>query len=447
MTKPVRALVAAVLLCISFAVFGHAHLSSDPAVRSARELVKRGRFDAALDMLRPLAPAHPDRIDIFFLVGLAAIEASRLRDEEAERNALLDEAIAALRAILVERPELVRVRLELARAFFLKGEDSLSREHFERVLSGQPSPGVAANIQRYLATMRARRRWTAHFGITIAPDSNLDAASEVETIYLYGRPFERDAVDATSGVGAILWGGGAYEHPLTDRMRLRAGADVAQRDYAGRAFDQTFLSMHAGPRWLMSPRTEVSLRMDVQQRWSEGGNRSRDLGARLTAEHRLSRRATVHGRASLHRRAYRNSGYLDGPRLGLSFGGAWVVSPTVRVDAAVGYRRERPESIVWRNATKWARAGVSVALPRGFTVSGGGELQWTRYRGRWDPFTPIGVSRHDRSRTLHVSVLHRAVTIFGFSPQVVLAHDVRSSNAQAHDYRRYRGELRFVRQF
>ena len=136
-------------------------------------LVKTGRFDAALQILRPLAEEHPDQIDVLFLIGLAAVEASRRQDDEEEQKALLDEAIAALRAILIERPELVRVRLELARAFFLRGDDSLSRDHFERVLSGQPAPGVAANIQRFLLTMRARRRWTAHFGIAIAPDSNL----------------------------------------------------------------------------------------------------------------------------------------------------------------------------------------------------------------------------------------------------------------------------------
>ena len=447
MMTPIRALAAAVLLCASFAVLGSSHLSSDPAVKTARVLVKTGRFDAALQILRPLAQEHPDQIDVLFLIGLAAVEASRRRDDEEEQKALLDEAIAALRAILIERPELVRVRLELARAFFLRGDDSLSRDHFERVLSGQPAPGVAANIQRFLLTMRARRRWTAHFGIAIAPDSNLDAASEVETIYVYGLPFQRDSAEATAGVGAVLWGGGAYEHPLTDQLRLRIGADAARREYAGQGFDQTFLSVHAGPRWLMSPRTEASLLLDAQQRWTTGGNGSGDLGARFLAEHRLSRRMTTNGQASLHQRFQRRSKHLNGPRLSLSLGGSWVASPTVRVDAAVGFRSEHPETLIWRNSTRWARAGVSVALPKGFTVSGSGELQWTRYRGRWDPFTPTGDSRRDQSRVLQVSVLHRAVTIFGFSPQLVLAHEARTSNAQAHDFRRFRGELRFVRQF
>ncbi len=51
------------------------------------------------------------------------------------------------------------MRLELARAFFLKHEDTLARLHFEQVLAGDVPPAVAANIQRFL---RARRRWQAH---------------------------------------------------------------------------------------------------------------------------------------------------------------------------------------------------------------------------------------------------------------------------------------------
>ena len=55
-----------------------------------------------------------------------------------KRDELLDRAIAEFRAILVARPNLVRVCLELARAFFLKGDDSLARRQFEIVLAGKP---------------------------------------------------------------------------------------------------------------------------------------------------------------------------------------------------------------------------------------------------------------------------------------------------------------------
>ena len=100
------------------------HLSSDPLVNSARTLIENGNFDEALSILRPLAPNHPDRTDVLFLLGLAAMRASEQAGiGKAAKTALLNESITAFHTILIRQPGLVRVRLELAQAFFLKGED------------------------------------------------------------------------------------------------------------------------------------------------------------------------------------------------------------------------------------------------------------------------------------------------------------------------------------
>ena len=86
--------------------------------------------------------------------------------------------------MLVDDPGLTRVRLELARAFFYKGEDSLSKHHFERVLAGTPPGPVVANVRRFLAQIRARRRWKMHLGFSLAPDTNIGGTSDERTIYL-----------------------------------------------------------------------------------------------------------------------------------------------------------------------------------------------------------------------------------------------------------------------
>ena len=64
-------------------------------------------------------PERDDRTTILFRIGMTALEqASRRRtgSDDARRD-LYDKAIAAFRLILVNRPELIRVRLELARTF------------------------------------------------------------------------------------------------------------------------------------------------------------------------------------------------------------------------------------------------------------------------------------------------------------------------------------------
>ena len=42
---------------------------------------------------------------------------------------------------------------------------------------------------------------------------------------------------------------------------------------------------------------------------------------------------------------------------------------------------------------------------------------------------------------------NRALTVQGFSPQVSVTQESRTTNAQLHDYERVFGELRFVRLF
>ena len=441
--------VVCLLHASALAAPDRSHLSSDPRVQEARTLVQNGRFDEALTVLRPLVSTHSDRTDVLFLVGLAAIEAARARGETAERDALLAEAVTALRAILVDRPDLVRVRLELARAFFLQGEDSLSREHFERVLAGEPPAAMAVNIRRFLEVIRARRRWSGYFGAAIAPDSNINAASDTKTIHIHGLPFRLDNDSgARSGVGVVVWGGGEYQHPSSSSLRMRIGADITRLEYAGGNFDRTLVSGHAGPRWLVDRDTEASLLASLRRRSAGGAPSSHDLGARLEVGRRFTRRLTMRGKASWHWREYRRSvDPLDGPILDLMLGAVWLATPTVRTDAAVGYTRERPKTLMRRNSGRWARIGVSAALPLGITLEVGGALRWTEYEGRWSPFTPGGTAREDRTRTLHASAFHRALTILGFSPQLTLVNEARRSSAQLHDYKRNRVELRFVKQF
>lgn len=444
-----RALAAACLLLVaSPAAPADPHLSSDPRVGDARSLVESGRFGEALAILRPLAPRHPDRTDVRFLIGLAAIGAAERTPPGDRRAALLAEAVAALRAILIDRPGLVRVRLELARAFFLKGDDGLAREHFERVLAGGPPPAVAANVDRFLEAMRARRRWSAWFGFDATPDTNVNAASDAATVDLFGFSFRRDEGSRPrSGLGAVFRGGGEYQHPLSDRARLRIGGEAARREYAGREFDHTVWSAHFGPRVLVGEHAGFSVLAAAGRDRRAGRPYSRDSGVRVEAERRLSRRLTVRGRGAWRRRAYeRGDGLLDGPVFDASLGGSWRVGPTVRVDTSVGYARERPKALRWRNRGTWVRAGASFALPLGFNLGGSAELRWTGFEGRWSPLVPDGASRRDRTRVLRVSAFHRAFTVFGFSPKLALVREVRESSAQLYDYRRNRAEIGFVRQ-
>ena len=427
------------------------HLSSDPRVRIARLLIDRHGYAEALQILRRLPPDHPDQTDVQFLLGLAASRGSQKRGlDEEERVALLDEAIAAFRSILIHEPGLVRVRLELALAFFLKEDDDLATDHFERALVGRPPTALVTNINRFLTVMRQRRRWRGYFGFSVAPDTNINAASDAQFIYINGLPFRRgEQSQASSDIGIVGWGGAEYQYPLAERWRLRAGFDVNHREYKGSQFDQTFLQGHVGPRWLISPNTEMSLLASASQRWWGGSTFNYDFGARLEVLHRVYAGFLMNGRATWQDRTYRpqNRG-LDGPLMVFSLGASYVLFPTVQVTGLVGYSQQDARARRWDSKGYWTRVGTNVALPWGFTVGASAEFRWTNYARGWNPpFRPPNSTREDQTRILGATLLNRAITVYGFSPQIAFSHQVRESNAQLFDFKRNLVEMRWVRQF
>ena len=447
---------AFLLLAIQGPAAAEGGLSPDAGAARAKELFDSGRPDRALEMLRPLARSHPGHANMRFLLGLAAIEASRMPGvSETDRVALLDEAIATLHGMLTDRPELVRVRLELARAFFYKGEDSLARGHFRRVLAGDVPDAVKANVQRFLVQIRARRRWTMYMGMALLPDSNIGGGTDEEVIYIdfngVELPFDftPEEDQMTSGLGASLWAGGEYQHPLGERLRLRDGADAARREYSGRRFDSTTVSVHAGPRWLVDPRTEASVLASARRHWAGTSIEHDAVGARIEARRRLTPRLTANTRASWHHRDYRDVADLDGPVVDVSLGGTWTISPILQANSSVGYARERPERLNRRSESRMLRTGLTVALPRGFNLGGNLQFRWTDYEGLEGlQHRPRDDSpREDRTRSLSLYLHKRDLTVFGFSPQLVVTHEERTSNAQLIGYDRAHGELRFVRQF
>ena len=241
--------------------------------------------DRALALLGPLVRSGKGDPNSVFLYGLAAIGASRQPGLPAERRAaLLGEAIRVFHAMLVQKPGLVRVRLELARALFLKGEDRLARRHFEQVLAGKPPAGVALNVNRFLDIMRARKRWSLRLGMAMLPDTNIGAGSDERTVWIdvggQRLPFRRDAEELTaSGVGVSAWLGGEYQLPVgppgtgsgASEMRLRAGGDIMRREYRGSRFDRLTVSGHVGPRWLIGRGGEVSLLLTGLYAWTGSG--------------------------------------------------------------------------------------------------------------------------------------------------------------------------------
>ena len=422
--------------------------SANPLLQQADTLVREEKFSEALPLLRQLTKAEPNNLNAFTLLGFSAARLSQLPEtSNADQRRLLDEAIGAYHRILVDRPEQLHARLELATMFFLKRQDGLARKHFQRALVASPSRVLSAQIISFLRVIEERKRWQLSYGVALAPDTNLNASSYEDTIRVWGLPFKRDKEALPkSGVGLSTWGGAEYQHPLSPRWRLRSSASVAIREYEDNDFDQASLFVRVGPRWLVGT-GDMSLLVAGRAQYQGGEHLLNSYGVEFEVGQRLSSRLRAYMSASWYQNEYFDRPWFTGSDHDYQLGLNLLVSPRLLLTFASGVSWSVPDSIRYRNYSPWSRVGVNVALPRGFTVGTSAEVRWNDYERDWFPYNARGVEREDRTATLRVSLHNRRLTLFGFSPQVVITHASRASNAQAFDYVRTRSELLFVRQF
>ena len=440
------ALVMLFAPCAAAAQDVPAHLSVDPQTNRARLLIQRGDYQSALDILRALPPQHSQSQDARFLRGFAAVSLARERAGDAAEE-LLSEAVAAFRLMLVENPALIRVRLELARAFFLKGEDELAEKHFRYVLAGDIPAVMAANVGRYLRAIRARRRWRGFFSFAFAPDSNINSAPDIDIVRIGRLPFllSEDA-RASSGVGFFVRGGGSREWPINARWRLFAGGDVLRREHKGGDFDEMTLSAKGGVQYKTLSGAEISFAPIIARRWVRNAPHSYDVGASAGARRDIGRRLSLASELSFRSRRHRTGGAADGYHPALEFAVSYLPSSVMRTQLFWGAAKARTKNAASRNRARFARIVADTFWEGGAVV--GASFLWRETR--WNTgnlFIPSAAARRDTVRAFSLNFSHRGFAPAGFSPRLSFTHERGDSNSPVNVYRANRAELNFVREF
>ena len=171
-----KALLPPLLLALGLALPPALQAAEDPALEALNSLTQQNRFPEAYARAQELLPEYEGDPDFDFLYGLAALETGRP-----------NEAVFALERVAFNHPEQLRVKLELARAFFMINNLDASRNLFNEVLDSNPTENVRRNIQAYLDQIDASERAIAgsfnwYINTGIGSDSNINSATELGVI-------------------------------------------------------------------------------------------------------------------------------------------------------------------------------------------------------------------------------------------------------------------------
>jgi len=400
-------------------------------------MIVRGDATEARPLLEALDSSQTPSVDqtqVQFLLGMvAAAEGEHVR------------AIEIFRAILETRPELTRVRLELARALFAAEDDSAAAYHFRLALAEAPSDGVRQNIERYLSAIEQRRDYIFEVGFSLMPDTNVNAATNEETINLFGfLPSDlSDDAQETSGVGLRGSLAAGWLPRLNKDWRLQLRGAAVATDYAGVRFDDQLALTQIGARRLFE-RGYVDAGASYEKRYFGGEAFYDALGVRVSGAWRQSPRLTAFASGARTQYEYTVEAGRDGPVSSLSAGLSYALSSRsiASVQASVAY--EDSEAKVRRNTAYSLQASYAREYANAFTLE---VTPFAAYRP-FEGFDPIfGATREDARYGVTLEGLNRTLRYRGFSPALAYTFTRNESNVVLYDYTRHQVELRLTRAF
>jgi hypothetical protein len=406
-----------------------AGLAASSPLDKAKSLISAGRFDEA----RALLQDQPGNAETHFLLGLIAVDR---RDYRA--------AIAQFRKALAIDPGSARLRLELARAFYLAKDYSNAEFQFERALAGDLPPAVKANARRFLAQVRREKHWSFGFNFGVAPDTNVNAGSSARETIIFGLPFQLgDDAKMRSGIGAIGAASAEFSPVITGHWRWKVGLAAQRREYGRTRFDETIARGWSGPEWL-GENIDVSAAATVLVRWYGGRLYQQAVGGRIeTIIYRGSHTAIPLG-ISGQQFDYPTYPAQSGPVWSASAGLVRILDPTtsatILLSGAMQHARARDLS----NRSLLASLGVTRDLRGGFTLTVAPTYAISNYEAP-DAFS--GIVRRDRSTELRVTILNRRAVIWRFTPTITYTHTRRTSTIGLYDLAQDRVECGLTTQF
>ena len=410
--------------------------SARDALFAAKALLEQGRLDEAEKIYAALreSPSEEIRTEATFQLAQIRLRQGRFR-----------QAISLFQEILNRRPDLPRVRLELARAYFLDKNYEDAAFQFELVKGGDLPPEVLANVDMFLDAIRRQKNWTLDLGISPVSDSNINQASGgkeecIDTVFgTFCRPLKGKASGYGLSANATL----NYFWRFHQDWGLRATAGFYSLTYEEKEYNDYSLYAALGPRYLWGS-GEASLQPTYRKRWIADEEFSEEYGLRLDAR-QIYKRVLLDVSAT-----YAEIRYDDAYVHSVLKGSSWSVRAQPRfivtsqsfVQAGLEFRREDTEVRTFSNDNWRYSLGAYRVFPYGFGLFVEGSLMDTRYKApQWYVTRDHRIAetvREDRTWQFFASLSNNIFERYNLTPVLQYVYTKRYSNIWAREYERHR---------
>jgi tetratricopeptide (TPR) repeat protein len=219
--------------------------------QSLRDMVRAQRSpDERYQFLAPLDERYSGDVDFDYALGATALDSGRF-----------SEAVFVLQRAVATRPKFAGARMELARAYYARGDNESARREFTTLQKDNPPPEARRAIGQYLDAIDERAvSYETQRGVfaelASGYDSNANGAPDIQNFIGFTLD-SRNQSTASSYYGLGL--GGALSYPFAPAWRAVGSGLASYRSNPDATFvDSQVVRLGGGLEWRPS-RWTVSL--------------------------------------------------------------------------------------------------------------------------------------------------------------------------------------------
>lgn len=384
------------------------------------------------------------------LLALAENPDRKLHNEARFRLALLyrsmqreTDAAVLLRRILDEEPEAARVRLELAAMLHKMGDSAAALRELRALRSAPLSSRLARFVDRFAANLQAEKPFGVYVEVALAPDTNINRATRLDTLDTVIGEFEIDEEgQERSGVGGAIRAAANWRMPLSRTVQLTSRLTGQANLYFHSKFNDISAEIATGPEFDIG-KGRISVNAIVGQSWFGMSPSQRSARLAVGLSHPVGAVSYLQMDGSLARVKNQFNDLQSGWRASGLIRFERALSPRLMVSAHAGGSRFVAKDEAY-STWSW-NAGLAAFRDVGRTslsamIDYGGVHADER-------LALLPRARKDRSVRLQLGAVFRQISFRGLSPFARITHERNRSTVELYDYSRTRTELGLSRAF
>jgi hypothetical protein len=326
----------------------------------------------------------------------------------------------------------------------MEKKDEEADYHFRLAEAARPSDTVLRNILRFREAMRARRSWRFNLDFGFAPDSNINSATDRQTVDIYGLPFQLDPSGrAHSGIGHFVGGDASMRINRSGQIPIYIDGFGRWLRYGDRRFDDSYAGADIGPEFQLEG-DQLRVTATGLARWYGGHPLVRSFGGRIEYDKIVGDKWTVAGTLTYRRNDYARRSDVDGSEFEFR---AAANRPLGAATLGFGYASfqrnwaKDPGETFWRG-----QLGLGVLKEIEWGLRPQLSIDFARQLHQ-APLAPFGEVRRDWLLEGTFSIYKRDWNLRGLAPSLSITMTHNRSTLTLYDEKRLRAELRLTKAF